>query len=351
MHPNPIIKWSKIILTALIAFSFAACDRYKKQEGQFNFVEQQQNLKAGDFIPLDNRKELIESASSKKFIQYSIEMKMVESRYAILYLTDILPEKGNPYYHMAEFGEKSLEGSFILAKENGPEMTEPGLWLPKNNGKDITAKMLADDKELREVVNYFAQYVATSKVLEEAVYPAFADSALILPLSESVSPEAAANFARVFGNPKTGQVGHIQFITKQYLALYEKNPVLKELLDKTIKKVTLNVASIIAKAMRPHVDWVAYKAFTGDLFQLLDKVETLKDLSVSNKDLASTKKTVATVFDPTSPGMKGAEKAFNGVDLPESSEIDAYAESFEVVMRLEIGFDVLQYISNVIAKW
>lgn len=356
MNSRLFNRWTARVLCTLLALSYTACSKFDRNDsasnGNTTFVtEKDETLKLADLSPAERRALQIEAATPQRFDNHNILYKMIESRAAILYLTYLLPEKGNPYYHMAEFGEKSLKDSFVAGKDNGPELKKRGLFLPKNNGADITEKMLADDKELREVIAYFAQYVATATVLEKVVYPALANSPVILPLADSTSPEVAAKFAKAFGNPKTGQQGHIQYITKKYTELFAANPVLAKVLEVTRKKIILTIASIIAGAMEEHLDHVADMADKNTLQAFLDKVQGLATLNTDDAAVVPTKAQVNAVFDASSSEMKAAEQAFNGVDLPDSGDIDGAVESFEVVMRLDVGFDVLKTIKNETGKW
>ena len=158
MNPNRVKNWSSHLFLSLIASGFVACQpaRHELPEGQASFSDGQNQLNIQQMGPVEKRAFQIQGATPERFDQHTILMKMVESRAAILFLTDILPEKGNPYFHMAEFGEKSLKGAFVQGKQNAPELDVKGLFLPMNNGANITQAKLDSDKELFELVEYFA---------------------------------------------------------------------------------------------------------------------------------------------------------------------------------------------------
>lgn len=353
MTPHSLtILMARLILSSMTV-TLLACtpSRHDLPEGGVTFIDGQDSLLSKNLGPVEKRAIQIEAATPERFDQHTLLLKMIESRAAILYLADILPEKGNPYYHMAQFGAQSLEQAFVKAINRAPELNERELFLPDDNGAAITQERLESDKELDEIIHYFAQYVATATVLEKLVFPVLAHSPLILPLSESASPEVAVKFARTFGNPKANQQGHIQYISRKYSALFIRNPILQKILDQKQKRVTLNIVSILAEAMEPHLDHVSDGTDKSALHDFIENVKTARSLAVSDQELASTKIRISQIFDQQSPEMKAAEFGLKGVALPDSGDIDGAEEAFEVVMRLDIGFDVLKALKEEVMKW
>ena len=291
--------------------------------------------------PVERRAVRIEQSSQSEMKDLSLRFKIIRTRALILYLENLIPAKGNPYYHMAQFADKYTKESFKAAQKNNSPAMKEVLWLPIAHDRQIKKHEFDTDTDLNSVVTYFAKWVATTEVLKDLVQTTLEDSILVGSLEESIGQENSVKFKASWK--------HIEYLKKNYIEKINEQQALSDLIVREKKKATLAIASIIAENMKPSIDYVKNSTNSKALDQFLKNVQELSTLSVSKKDLTATMNKVLKISNGADYTL--VKSALNSVDLPDSGDIDGAEESFEVVMRLDVGFDILKRIFLEVQSW
>ncbi len=285
------------------------------------------------------RAEAVEKISETDIAAQSLRYKIIQSRMLLLYLQDILPVKGNPYFHMAEFASDSTLSSFKKAQATANpfmESTQPSYWLPVAEGETLSTATLSNPN-VAPVVQYFAQYVAISEIMQEQIQPTLQASIVIGSVKESAGTAIDLQFQKAWR--------YIKHYSSRYKALLTEHSGFEARLTFEKKKVTLLTLESIAKGMKPYLSFIK----TENKLAVEKFLRTLENLGAAEMkanqiDLAKVK--IIKLIDPSSDNYKVVMRALKSVDLPETGDIDGAEEAFEVAMRLEIGFDVLQKMMN-----
>ncbi len=294
----------------------------------------------------DGRAEAMAKISEDDIASQTLRYKIIQSRMLILYMMDFLPFKGNPYFHMAEFASQTTLPAFKEAQRaTSPFMDSetPYYWLPVETGQTLSADSMKD-LETMAVIKYFAQYVATAELLETTIQPILKSSIIIGSIEETAGFEASQKFSKTWR--------FIKHYSDRYKALLMAHPGSEDQVKTQNKKVTLLIMGSIAKGMRPFVPYVETPSNKKQINDFLTTIENVADDSVTPENLSDIKSKLSALTNPENQTYKSVVDSLETVDLPETGSIDGAEEAFEVAMRLEVGFDVLQkLISNINETW
>lgn len=320
------IKLFSLIILLLVSLTEVACSNRTNKSAKLKAQPEVQQPKVDqNFFSSKTLKDKIETA-----------------RQSILTLTDFLPEKGNPYVHMANFGIEITKGPYFKAIASSQDLDKV-VFLPGSKSLSMTAEDLTTDENSKSVYQFFLVYSATAEVLETYIQPTLAESILVGSLENSIGVEEAKIFRPTWQK--------IKDIATLYKDIFYSNESLKAKYEETKRKITLVICSKIAEEFERNIDFVEKGTDNQSLRLFITQVKTFASLSANVKDLIATKKSVAKVFDSKAKPMQAAEKALNSVPLPDSGDIDGADSSFEIVMRLDVGFDVLKGLAGRISQW
>ncbi|MCJ8277605.1 MAG: hypothetical protein HRT44_08830 [Bdellovibrionales bacterium] len=273
----------------------------------------------------------------------TLREKIRDSRALLLYMQDILPAKGNPYYHMADFSSKSTLEIFKAAQKNASShmnSKSPLYWLPID-GAQVESADLAD-ADRAAVINYFAQFVATADIMKNVIQPRLSSSIIIGSLEETTNSEVKEKFDRAWS--------HIQFWVTEYRNLLSVGAS-SQLIEQQNKKVMLLIMDTVAEGMKPYLDYFQTDENRTSLNQFFERIDQLATKSPSSEK-AVIKAEAQSLTDTNSNLYKEVNQVLATVDLPDTSDIDGSEESFEIAMRLQIGFDLLKTLLNEMKeKW
>ncbi len=292
------------------------------------------------------RAEAMAKISEEDIASQTLRYKIIQSRMLILYMLDFLPFKGNPYYHMAEFASLSTLPAFKKAQSVTSKFMDsenPNYWLPIEAGQTVSAANL-QNPDTKAVIQYFAQYVATAEILETTIQPILKSSIIIGSIEETAGLEASQKFNKTWR--------YIKHYADRYKALLVAHPGSEEQLKLQQKTMTLSIMGTIAKGMRPYLSYVETDSNKTQLNDFLSTVENVADTSITAENLSTAKAKFSSLTNPENETYKSVVATLETVDLPETGAIDGAEEAFEVAMRLEVGFDVLQKLmSHINETW
>lgn len=293
---------------------------------------------------LEKRTLYVEALTEPQLEEKSLRDKIITTRSITLYLKTLLPEKGNPYSHMITFFNDSLLSEFKEAQKNSQPYMSEMLWIPDFKKYNGQISMGSADESL---VNYFAKLVATLRVLK-TVNAYYTKSILVEPLAVSVGSVKAMQYTRA--------LGLLTVMVSKYEKYFVQHAELRNQVLKKKRLVYLAVIKKILSSMKPHMSLIentsnkaSIAKFMGEIKKLTQQAgETLESSSKTN-NILEVKRKLVVLFG--SPAGKVVESAFSSVDLPASGAIDGSEESFESVVRLEIGFGLLKNLCLQIENW
>lgn len=286
------------------------------------------------------RAETMSKISEEDITAQTLRYKIIRSRSLILYMLDILPNKGNPYTHMAEFASLATLDTFKEAQKSRSDYMNnesPTYWLPIGESETITTVKM-QNTDVRSVVHYFAQYVATAEIMEQIIHPVLSKSIIIGSVKETAGDDVNDKFQKAWR--------YIQFISARYKALLTSHPGTESVLPLQKKKITLLMLSALAKGMKPFLNFVETTENKTSLNQFFETLTHLQEVDLSSSEVSNVKNRIASLSNISSPDYQKVRAALESVGLPDSGEIDGADDAFEVGMRLEVGFDIIKALMN-----
>jgi hypothetical protein len=288
--------------------------------------------------PVERRALIVEATSTQDINQQTLRFKLIRSRALLIYLSDVLPGKGSPYEHATDFVQQLTLKAFKVAQKNQKQMDHI-LWLPYFEKNQHIL-----DPDLLAVYRYAARYAAAVEVMSEVIEPTLEKNVVISPLKNNVTASVAQKFSKAWNH-----VQYIKSIYKRRLNAHFQPQPIQVLFSEEQKIIILELSSHIAKAMAPYLEQVSNKKNRMALRRFVEHVTDLNKLKVTPAELAETKAAILKITKTKE--FKVAAKVLTSVDLPDSGDIDGADQSFEVVTRLEVGFEVLLALLAEAQKW
>lgn len=294
--------------------------------------------------PVSGRAAVMKQISKKDIARQSLRFKIIRSRALLLYLQDILPQKGSPYAHLAHFAAEVTLPAFNSAQHTGSAFMDnkaKPAWLPIQEEKTLTT---ADMKKhsIRAVTEYFVKYVATFEIIKNILLPSLKSSIIVSSIKESSGPEVEAEFQKAWS--------FISYMSDQYSEIFAKQPILQEQLKLQRKQMLLSLVASIAQGMKNQIDKLEAENNPQDLRPFLTTIENIGAMKLKLSAVPQVKTQITQLTSDTSAQFKRVKAALETVDLPDSGDIDGAQESFEVAMRLEVGFDLLKKLFQTIKQ-
>lgn len=294
--------------------------------------------------PQKDRADFVESLDSNSIEQQTITAKIKTTRQLGLYLEDILPESGNVYSHGAKFLNDSTAELFNFVSSHSPSFSQSRFWLPlPNKNHQWNTASLEKNQNTRLAFEYLGTWLAALSTLDNTER-FYRNSILVEPLEKTLSPETLKKY--------NDAITLIQFMRSNFEKAFSKQRLLPDFLRERKRLSDIALAVQIVRKMLPHLHIVktnenqrAVDFFVAEVQKLIPNKGgsvTTKKYHLTSTELRSKKEQFKNLF--TSAQFKQIKQAFSGIDLPDSSDIDGLDDSFEAVMRLEVGFDVIENI-------
>lgn len=282
--------------------------------------------------PAIGRAKVIENLAKnpQDFAEQSMRFKIITSRTLLLYIQDILPTKGNAYFHMADNADKVTLSFFKKAQEHDKTPALSAImnsqqWLPKNESDDHN-----------DVIRYWAAYVSVIDRLNDQILPKLKRSPFVGSVVSTTDSQTAEKFNNAFKV--------IRYIARNYS---EKIP--KKTLEVAQKRMLLLMANEIGRAMKPHLPSQSQE----EIQFFFDLLESISKDSVNQRGIIhiKTKFELVHLFDGRKTTRKKIKRILTNIDLPEEGSIDGADDAYEKVTRLDIGHDILVDMIETIEKW
>ncbi len=294
--------------------------------------------------PSIGRQEAMDQISEDDIAKQTLRWKIAQSRMLILRMTDILPTKGNPYFHMADFATKVTLRAFNDAMNTTSifmNSENPKYWLPVAESATLNADSM-NDPQIAPVIKYFAQYVAVAEIMENSIQPILEKSIIIGSVAQTAGAEVDIKFKRAWR--------YIKHYSGRYKALLTSHSEIAAEMAKQKKQVTLMILGALVKEMSPHLVQVKSSSNEEAIKSFMNRLTQIAGQQIDKQEIENVKSEIIDLSNTESTQYQVVAGALESVDLPDTGEIDGADEAFEIAMRLEVGFDVIQKLMSEIKE-